>query len=116
MFHLSLPVANLKACEEFYQGVFAATVQPLRSGVSNIHVFEAQLTLHERSVSALTCDARAEIHFGQVVPVTTWWALHARVIEVGVPLVLCVVPSEGCRGKMVVHDPSGNLVEINSLS
>lgn len=116
MFHLSLPVTDLKACEEFYQGVFGATVQPLRTGVSNIHVFEAQLTLHERIASALTGDARSEIHFGQVIPLTSWWALHARLTEAGVPLVRCTVPSDARRGKMVVQDPSGNLVEINSLS
>lgn len=116
MFHLSLPVTDLKACEEFYREAFGATVQPLRAGVSNIHVFEAQLTLHERPASALTSDARSEIHFGQVVPVTRWRTLHARLVEAGVPLIRCTAPSNGRRGKLVVQDPSNTLVEINSSS
>ncbi|HYC96866.1 VOC family protein [Brevundimonas sp.] len=114
MFHLSLPVTDLAACEHFYREAFAATVQPLRAGVSNIHVFGAQLTLHERTDSALTGHARAEMHFGEVVPVASWMAMRTRLVEVGAPLIRCSEPSEGRRGKLVVQDPSGNLVEINS--
>ena len=114
MFHLSLPVTDLSACEHFYKEVFGARVQPLRAGVSNIHVFDAQLTLHERTASAFSGDARAEMHFGQVVSAASWRAIHDRLVEVGVPLIRCTQPSEGGRGKLVVQDPSGNLVELNS--
>ena len=114
MFHLSLPVTDLTACEDFYREAFGATVKSLRAGVSNVHVFEAQLTLHARTSSALTAIARSEMHFGQVVSVTSWKAMHARLLKVGVPLIRCTEPSEGRRGKLVVQDPSGNLVEINS--
>lgn len=114
MFHLSLPVADLKACEDFYREAFGATVQPLRTGVSNVHVFGAQLTLHERGGSAMTIESRAEMHFGQVVSTAIWREIHARLVEVGAPFVRCSEPSEGCRGKLMVQDPSGNRVEINS--
>ncbi|HEV7227193.1 VOC family protein [Brevundimonas sp.] len=114
MFHLSLPVADLNACELFYQDTFGATVQPLRDGVSNVRVFEAQLTFHERKDSAMTIEARTEMHFGHVVSIADWKVIHARVIEVGIPLVHCTVPARGHRGKLMVKDPSGNLIEINS--
>lgn len=114
MFHLSLPVADLNACERFYREAFGATVQPLRTGVSNVHVFGTQLTFHERRDSAMTIAARADMHFGQVVSVADWRAIHARLVKCGFPLVRCAEPSEGQRGKLVVQDPAGNLVEINS--
>ena len=79
-----------------------------------MHVFGAQLTFHERHESAMTVAARADMHFGQVVSVTDWKAIHARLVEAGFPLVRCAEPSEGQRGKLIVEDPSGNLVEINS--
>lgn len=114
MFHFSLPVADLNACERFYREAFGATVQPLRKGVSNVHVFGAQLTFHERRDSAMTIAARAEMHFGQVVSIADWWAIHTWLVESGYPLVRCAEPSENQRGKLMVQDPAGNLVEINS--
>ncbi len=116
MFHLSLPVDDLKACEEFYREAFGATVQGLREGVSNIHVFGAQLTLHERAGSAMNAGARDEMHFGQVVSAAEWTHIHDRLTARGLQLVHCAMPdaAQGRRGKMLVRDPSGNLVEINS--
>jgi len=116
MFHLSLPVDDLNRCEAFYREVFGADIRRIRPDASNIYIFAAQLTLHERPGSAMTGGARAEMHFGQVVSIEDWRAIHIKLADRGVAMRRCIEPDVGeqRKGKMLFQDPSGNLIEINS--
>jgi RimJ/RimL family protein N-acetyltransferase/extradiol dioxygenase family protein len=114
MFHLSLPVRQFDACLAFYRDCFDAEVEMLGSGVANLFVFGGQLTLHDKDT--LTDEVRREMHFGQVVTPEEWNQLRDRIAASGHSLLRAVAPSDALnrRGKLLMCDPSGNLVEINS--
>ena len=115
MFHLSLPDEHLAECIGFYRECFEAEVVVLAPGVVNLFVFGGQLTLHERQDSALTDAARTAINFGAVLPANEWLAARERLADRDVRFDWLVEPGgPGTRGKLVVRDPSDNLVELNT--
>ena len=115
MFHLSLPVERFDDCLGFYRTCFDAEVVDHAPGVANLFVFGGQVTLHDRPGSPLTGAAREQLHFGVVLPIATWTSSRDRLRSLAVPFVrLAELGEPGSRGKMLVRDPSGNLVEINS--
>lgn len=118
MFHLSLPVRQFDACLAFYSDCFEAAVEPLGPGIANLFVFGGQVTLHDRAASGLTDDLRREMHFGQVVAPDEWTRLRNRIAASGYSPLRETLPDEAPngRGKLLVVDPSGNLVEINSTA
>ena len=118
MFHLSLPVDQYRECVDFYVSCFDAETVELTPTAVNIFVFGAQITLHDNPSSPLTSAARKQFHFGAVVPLSQWLVLRDRLKSSGHTLLKCIDPQEGpkARGKLLVADPSGNLVEINSTT
>ena len=118
MFHLSLPVVNYRECVDFYVSCFDAETVELTPTAVNILMFGAQITLHDNPSSPLTSAARMEFHFGPVVPLKQWFALRDRLKSSGHTLLKCIDPQESskARGKLVVADPSGNLIEVNSTT
>ncbi|UYV17225.1 VOC family protein [Porphyrobacter sp. ULC335] len=118
MFHLSLPVQEFNACLTFYRDCFGADVQMLSAKAANLFVFGGQVTFHERPQAGLSDDARRTMHFGQVVSPDEWLRLRDRIIAAGYSPLRAVPANEAAnrRAKLVVADPSGNLVEINSTA
>lgn len=116
MFHLSLPVDCYQECLAFYRSCFDAEVVELTSSAANVFAFGAQITLHDDACSPLTAEARRQLHFGSVIPREEWLSIRNRLLTAGHRLLRCVDPDESCgkRGKLVVADPSGNLIEVNS--
>lgn len=116
MFHLSLPVNRFAACLEFYQKSFGARIVMLSQSAANVYAFGGQITLHDQPLSTFGDAQRREMHFGHVVSPDQWRLVRDRLRELGVEFSLCVEPDEasGRRGKLLVTDPSGNLVEVNS--
>ena len=116
MFHLSLPVDCYQECLTFYRSCFNAETVELTPTAANIYVFGAQLTIHDDPSSPLTGAARTQLHFGPVVSVEDWLLIRDRLIQSSHRLLKCIEPDpvSGRRGKLVVADPSGNLVEVNS--
>ncbi|GAB6855440.1 VOC family protein [Asaia astilbis] len=116
MFHLSLPVENFSACKEFYVRLFGAELIDLSETCSNIFVFGGYVTLHDRAGSLLTDEVRKSMHFGEEVTLQAWKERKEILDKNVVSYVFLQEPDtiKGVRGKMVVKDPSGNLVEINS--
>ena len=118
MFHLSLPVQKFEACLAFYRECFGAEVQMLSAEAANLFVFGGQVTFHNRPDSALSDEARHTMHFGQVVAPDEWLQLRDRIIAAGHSPMRAVAASVAAnrRAKLVVADPSGNLIEINSTA
>lgn len=116
MFHLSLPVSAFSQCLDFYRDCFGAKVVLLDEKAANLYLFGGQLTLHDKPNSIMDADCRREMHFGHVVTEQDWFAIRNRLQESGQTLLRCREPGdEGqTQGKLLVMDPSGNIVEINS--
>lgn len=116
MFHLSLPVDKFEECLLFYQSAFDAEVVVLAPGVANVFVFGAQVTLHDQADSSLNLAARQTMHFGAVVPAEEWARIRGRLVDRGRTLSRCVEAADtpDGRAKLLVSDPSGNLIEVNS--
>jgi extradiol dioxygenase family protein len=116
VFHLSLPVTSFPDCLAFYQKCFGAEVVMLDERAADLFLFGAQLTLHDKPESALDDAARREMHFGHVVSESRWYEVRDRIRDAGFGTLGCVEPGESSsgRGKLLVVDPSGNIVEINS--
>ncbi len=116
MFHLSLPVTAFSDCIAFYRDCFDARIVMLNDEAANLYVFGGQLTLHHRPNSSIELPQRREMHFGHVVSDDVWFAVRDRVQASSQTVLRCVEPMDGgrVRGKLLVVDPSGNIVEINS--
>jgi len=116
MFHLSLPVASFAECLAFYENCFGAEVRMLHERAANLFVFGGQITFHDKPDSTLDEAQRREMHFGHVVSHEDWFGIRDRVRDSGCALLKCIAPEESPsgRGKLLLADPSGNLVEINS--
>ncbi|MFR0672917.1 VOC family protein [Enterobacterales bacterium AW_CKDN230030176-1A_HGKHYDSX7] len=116
MFHLSLPVDRFQACLAFYGRCFGADIVMLSDRAANLFVFGAQVTFHDAPGTALSAAGREAMHFGQVVSPEQWWQIRDRLRAEGHSLLKDVEPgtTTSGRGKLVVKDPGGNQVEINS--
>jgi len=88
----------------------------LDPGTANVFAFDGQLTLHDRPDSGLGPDQRREMHFGYVASSNEWSNIRDRIVALGHPILKCIPPEEAPsgRGKLLLLDPGGNLVEINS--
>lgn len=116
MFHLSLPVAAFSECIAFYRDCFGADIVMLGDRAANLYVFGGQLTLHDKPGSTLKTEQRQEMHFGHVVEDSEWFAIRDHIQSSAYTVLRCIEPvaSARIRGKLLVADPSGNIVEINS--
>lgn len=116
MFHLSLPVISFSECLAFYKDAFDAKIVMLDDGTANLFVFGGQLTFHDNPHSEFSERHRREMHFGHIVREEDWLAIRDRLRSSNYPILKCVDPqvSPKKRAKLIVRDPSGNLVEINA--
>jgi extradiol dioxygenase family protein len=116
MFHLSLPVIAFEECLTFYETCFGARIVMLSDDTANLFVFDGQVTFHDRPGAGLTEGQRQEMHFGHVVSRPRWREIRDRLRKSGRTMLKCIDPEAAAdgRGKLLLSDPSGNLVEINS--
>jgi extradiol dioxygenase family protein len=76
------------------------------------------VTFHDEPESGLSDDARRSMHFGQVVSPDEWLRLRDRIIAASHSPIRSVAAADAPnrRAKLLVADPSSNLVEINSTA
>jgi len=84
----------------------------------DILLFGHQVTLHERPSEVLSPADRGVRHFGAILPWQEWQALGARLIEQGCDFLMeptvSMSGTEQEQGKLLLCDPSDNLVEIKA--
>ena len=116
VFHLSLPVDKFAQCLEFYRSAFDAEIVEIAPGVANVFVFGAQITFHDRPTSSGTYANRDDMHFGSIVMADEWHRIRDRLVGRGYALIKSVAHADapGGRAKLLLKDPGGSLVEINS--
>ena len=116
--HLSLPVADLSASENFYVDVLGARVGRRRDRWIDVWLFGAQVTLHEAPEALLPLDGQGHRHFGAVLGADQWNDFRVRCEVANVTFVRPVqtdnpgAPNE--QSKFMIADPSGNHIEFKT--
>lgn len=118
IFHLSFPVLDLNAAKTFYCDVLGATIGRDNGNWADIVLFGHQLTLHDRPSEVLAPDQRGVRHFGAILPWQEWISLGARLqskrCTFAIPPAISNAGTDQETGKMLLSDPSDNLVEIKA--
>jgi extradiol dioxygenase family protein len=116
IFHLSIPVRDLQEAVDFYSRELGADIGRRTEAFADALVFGAQITL-QNDPSNVTAPMPRTRHFGATLRWDDWEAVSSRFA--GGPLVVepATVSYEGEpveQGKMMIVDPSGNLIEIKA--
>ncbi len=116
IFHLSVPVRDLGEAVAFYRTRLGAQIGRRTEDFADALVFGAQVTLQNDPGSVSDPMPRTR-HFGVTLPWAEWEAAVSRFV--GGDLVVedrtisyAGEPIE--QGKMMITDPSGNLIEIKA--
>lgn len=119
VFHLSFPVRSLQAAKDFYCTYLGATVGRDTGEWADILLFGHQITIHECPTEVLAPEDRGVRHFGLILPWDQWRALGHSLARHGCPPLLMepMIAHSGTekeQGKMLLCDPSDNLIEIKA--
>ena len=118
MFHLSFPVNNLDQARSFYVDTLGCTPGRIREKWMDIYFFGHQLTLHEAPEQVLSIEASGVRHFGIVLDWDAWVGFGALLEDAGLepesPATVKYKDTQREQGKILLRDPSGNLIEIKA--
>lgn len=118
IFHLAFPVRDLAAAKNFYCDAFGATIGRDNSQWADVVLFGHQLTLHRQPDEVLTPEQRGVRHFGVILPWSEWAALADKLEAAGHdfehPPTVSHSGTSREQGKMLLSDPSDNLIEIKA--
>jgi extradiol dioxygenase family protein len=116
IFHISFPVRDLSEAVSFYRDELGAEIGRHEIGFADALLFGAQVTLQNDPGNVLKPMPRTR-HFGATISWVDWEILALRLTEttnlVEAPRVSYTgSPIE--QGKLMLSDPSGNLIEIKA--
>ncbi len=118
IFHLAFPVRDLTKAKNFYITALGARTGRIREKWIDIYLFGGQITLHEQPDQVLTPEQQGARHFGAVLAWQEWEILAKRLEEIEIKFK--VNPNISYKGsateqaKLLVTDPSGNVIEIKA--
>jgi extradiol dioxygenase family protein len=114
--HISFPVLDIEESVDFYRSKLGAKVGRQSDGAVDVLVFGAQLTLHDDPANVSDPMPRSR-HFGATVAWSEWGEIADRfaasdaLVEAAT---LAYVGEVKEQRKLMIADPSGNLIEIKS--
>jgi extradiol dioxygenase family protein len=116
IFHLSIPVRNLEEAITFYSEQLGAQIGRKTDSFADVLVFGAQVTLQNDPANVSDPMPRTR-HFGATLPWADWEGAASRLgdspLIVEAPKISYAgEPIE--QGKLMITDPSGNLIEIKA--
>ena len=116
IFHLSVPVRDLDEAVAFYGTELGARIGRQTADFADALVFGAQITLqnHPEGVSDPMPRTR---HFGATLAWEEWERVTERFVGSDIIVEARTVSFAGQpieQGKMMIKDPSGNLIEIKA--
>jgi extradiol dioxygenase family protein len=116
IFHISFPVRDMSEAIAFYRLELGAEIGRQGETFTDALLFGAQVTLQNDPSNVTTPMPRSR-HFGATIPWAEWETVAARFA--GDPRVVerPTISYEGQpieQGKMMLTDPSGNLIEIKA--
>ncbi len=116
IFHLSFPVRDLAEAVSFYRDELGAEIGRHEPDFADALLFGAQVTLQNDPANVLRPMPRTR-HFGVTIPWADWETMAHRfggaenLVE-GPRVSYEGLPTE--QGKLMLSDPSGNLIEIKA--
>jgi extradiol dioxygenase family protein len=116
IFHLSVPVRDLEEATAFYATTLGAQIGRRTEAFADALVFGAQLTLQNDPAGVSDPMPRTR-HFGATLPWDEWERVTARLVDTDLVVEGQTIsyPGEPIeQGKMMIKDPSGNLIEIKA--
>jgi extradiol dioxygenase family protein len=116
IFHLSIPVRDLQEAVDFYTSQLGAQIGRQTETFADALLFGAQVTL-QNDPSGVTRPMPRTRHFGATLAWSEWESAAERL---GTAPFLVEEPTisfagqPGEQAKLMVADPSGNLIEIKA--
>ena len=118
IFHLSIPVSDLTSAKRFYVEVLGATIGRENEAWLDILLWGHQITLQHRPEEVLPLSKQEKRHFGVVFPWAEWERQTERIGKLPVGVlegpVIKLAGTEDEYGKIYLHDPSGNVIELKA--
>ena len=116
IFHLSIPVRDLDEAIDFYGRQLGAEIGRKTTDFADALVFGAQVTLQHDPGSVPSSMPRTR-HFGATIGWDEWAVFAARFAVSSLIVEPPTISYEGEpieQGKLMIFDPSGNLIEIKA--
>lgn len=116
VFHLSIPVVDLDESVAFYADHLGADIGRRADTFADALVFGAQVTLQDDAPGVSRPMPRTR-HFGATLPWDQWETLAAHLVDTVVVVEPPTISYEGQpieQGKLMIADPSGNLIELKA--
>ena len=116
IFHLSFPVRDLEEAIGFYTQRLGAEIGRQNDSCADALLFGAQVTLQNDPATVSRPMPRTR-HFGATLLWGEWQSLTGRLLAECVvvePPTISHVGQPLEQGKMMIADPSGNLIEIKA--
>lgn len=116
IFHLSVPVRDLDEAVSFYGRELGARIGRQTADFADALVFGAQITLQNDPPSVSDPMPRTR-HFGVTLPWGEWESVTERFVGREMIVEARTISFAGEpieQGKMMIRDPSGNLIEIKA--
>ena len=116
IFHLSVPVRDLDEAVAFYRSQLGADIGRRTDEFADVLVFGAQVTL-QNDPNGVTTPMPRTRHFGATISWGEWESLAARFAESSLIVEPPTIAYEGEpveQAKLMIVDPSGNLIEIKA--
>ncbi len=116
IFHLSIPVRDLQEAVDFYARALGAHIGRRTESSADALVFGAQITL-QNDPSSVTSPMPRTRHFGATLRWEEWESVASRLagdLLVMEPPTISYEGEPTEQGKLMIADPSGNLIEIKA--
>jgi uncharacterized protein len=114
--HISFPVRDMPEAVEFYCRVLGAEIGRQAETFADALVFGAQVTL-QNDPSNVTAPMPRSRHFGATISWADWEAIASQLANsdfVVEPPTVSYAGQPIEQAKMMLTDPSGNLIEIKA--
>jgi uncharacterized protein len=116
IFHLSFPVRDLQESFDFYVRQLGAQIGRRNELGADALLFGAQVTLQNDPGSVIDPMPRTR-HFGATLSWPEWESFVERLVDPALivePATLSYIGEPIEQGKLMIVDPSGNLIEIKA--
>lgn len=116
IFHLSVPVRELEEAVVFYTTTLGAQIGRRTEEFADALVFGAQVTL-QHDPAGVTDPMPRTRHFGATLAWEQWERITAGLVGTSMVVEDLTISYRGEtieQGKMMIKDPSGNLIEIKA--